>query len=308
MASPSAGSSRQARLPRVAAGAPVDTAHLDRLCEKALTAAKHGRHALAATFFRHAADETLLLHGETFVCTYLTLQRSNELALQLQLQGVPQDEKATLAAQAWELVYNTLPLVVRRMDANTMLPGRGTAVETAFSKRYDKKNNVRLVSVANARVATRRFVNGLRNCSQVLAAYRALATLSNRNVEARAFVLRVMDCMLPAARSLPGFSLPEEFAFASCIQQVLSGALPTYDATFVASLRTKWTAAAMMQMRRERGLLDVSERVEESNKRGETRLRADVAQHGLKRCALPSCDKKEASVQQYKFCSACRSV
>ena len=33
-----------------------------------------------------------------------------------------------------------------------------------------------------------------------------------------------------------------------------------------------------------------------------------MAEHGLKRCALPSCDKMEASVQQYKFCSACRSV
>ena len=38
------------------------------------------------------------------------------------------------------------------------------------------------------------------------------------------------------------------------------------------------------------------------------RWRTDVAQYGLKHCALPSCDKREASVQQYKFCSACRSV
>ena len=33
-----------------------------------------------------------------------------------------------------------------------------------------------------------------------------------------------------------------------------------------------------------------------------------MAEHGLRSCALPSCDKREASVQQFKFCSACRSV
>ena len=64
----------------------------------------------------------------------------------------------------------------------------------------------------------------------------------------------------------------------------------------------------MVQMRRERGLLYASEMIEKLREEGEARWRADVAQHGLKHCALPSCDKPEVSVQQYKFCSACRSV
>ena len=42
--------------------------------------------------------------------------------------------------------------------------------------------------------------------------------------------------------------------------------------------------------------------------RVEADRRADITAHGLKHCALPSCDKQEATVQQYKFCSACRSV
>ena len=96
MASPSAGLSRDANAPPPvaphappnAAGVPLDTAHLDRLIEKAITAAKSGRYALAAAFYRHAADEALRLHGETFVCTYLTLRRSHELSLQSQLEGV----------------------------------------------------------------------------------------------------------------------------------------------------------------------------------------------------------------------------
>ena len=66
-------------------------------------------------------------------------------------------------------------------------------------------------------------------------------------------------------------------------------------------------SAAMVQMRRERGLLNASEEVDKSVDENTARWRADVAEHGLKECALPSCDKREASVQQFKFCSACRS-
>ena len=122
-----------------------------------------------------------------------------------------------------------------------------------------------------------------------------------------AFVLRVVDCMLPATRNSTGFTLGEEIDFAHAIQGALSGAFP-YDATFVASLRSKWTSAAMVQMRRERGSWDVSEEVNQYMKEDTARWGADVAKHGLKECALPSCDKREASVQQYKCCSACRSV
>ena len=130
----------------------------------------------------------------------------------------------------------------------------------------------------------------------------------DHNTEAEAFVLRVVDCMLPSCRSLPEITLGQEEVFAATIQEALSGAFPAFDATFIASLRTKWSAAAMVQMRRERSLLDVLEKAKKVVEKDEASWRADVAEHGLKQCALPSCDKQEASVQQYKFCSACRSV
>ena len=119
-----------------------------------------------------------------------------------------------------------------------------------------------------------------------------------RDVKAQAFVLRVVDIMLPAARSVADITLGEEVNFAGTIQHVISGAFPTFDAAFIASLREKWSTAAMMQMRRERRLLDASEKVEELIEGSMTRWRADIAEHGLKHCALPSCDKRAASVQQ----------
>ena len=77
---------------------------------------------------------------------------------------------------------------------------------------------------------------------------------------------------------------------------------------FIDALRERWMAPALMAMRAERPLADISAEFEAASKRLEAARRADIAAHGLKHCAFPSCDKQEATVQQYKFCSACRSV
>ena len=63
-----------------------------------------------------------------------------------------------------------------------------------------------------------------------------------------------------------------------------------------------------MTMRAERRLADLSAEIQDLSERMNADRRADIAAHGLKTCALPSCDKQETTVQQYKFCFACRSV
>ena len=317
MASSPAGSSRDASAaeppvavgtPLNAAGAPADVSQLDKLCEKALTAASCGRYALAAAFYRYAAEEALNLHGETFVCTFLTTERAVSLRQQSHLEGVTDDEKAALDDEAWALASGCLPLIVRRMDDNTMLPGRGTAVELAFCKRFTETWRTAFVYPPLNSRHLQLVGLSLGYATVLRAATQLLALLGmHDNVEAQAFVLRVMDCMLPAAESLAEYTLGEEFSFADAIQAALSGAFP-YDATFVAAIRSKWTSATMVHVRRVSGLLNASEEVKKDIEADKASWRADVAQHGLKECALPSCDKREASVQQYKCCSVCRSV
>ena len=295
--------------PLNAAGAPVDTTQLDKLCDKALTADCSGRYVLAAAFYRYAAEEAFRLHGETFVCTYLTLERVASLGLQSVLEGVTADEKVALRNESWALASGCMPLLVRRMDDNTMLPGRGTAVELAFFKRFTATRDTAFGDPPASSRELQLVGLSLGYATALRAADRLLALLyRRRDVEGvQAFVLRVVDCMLPAARSLTGFRLGEEIKFADTLQLVLSGAL-TYDATFLASMRSKWTSALMVQLRRERGLFDAADVAKKTFEEHTARWRADVAEHGLKHCALPSCDKREASVQQYKCCSACRSV
>ena len=66
-------------------------------------------------------------------------------------------------------------------------------------------------------------------------------------------------------------------------------------------------APALVAMRAER-FTDVVIEVEAEWERTEAALHADIAAHGLRTCSLPSCDKQEATVKQYKFCSVCGSV
>ena len=242
------------------------------------------------------------------MCAYLTLQRAASLRQQTQLEGVTKDEKEALYNEEWALTSGSLPLIVRRMDDNTMLPGRGTAVELAFFKRFMEIWRTALGRLPLSSRDQQLVGLSLAYATALVAADQLLGLLCvRRDVEVQAFVLRVVDCMLPAARSLTAFALGEEIDLACTIQQTLSGAFP-YDTTFVASIRSKWTSAAMVQMRRERGLWDLLEEANQHIKEHTARWRADVAEHGLKHCALPSCDKREASVQQFKCCSACRSV
>ena len=302
------------------AGAPVavDTTQLDKLCDKALSATKSSRYALSATFYAAAAEEALRLNGVTLVWTCLSLHRSNQLIMQSHLEGVSLDDEAALLAEAWALVSSSLPLILRRMDDNTMLPGRGTAVELAFYKRLlQLKHAVYALQPHTARAWQ---LEGLclGYASAVFAARLLVSCVANlpglnadKVHEAQAFVLRKMDSMQPAARSLADITLPEETSLASYLQDAFTGNFLGMDPAFVAPLRAKWTAAEMMQMRRARGLLNTTELdkvAEEKIEARKTSRRADVTKHGLKECALPSCGKREASVGQHKRCSACRSA
>ena len=252
----------------------------------------------------------------SFVCTYLTLERASSLHEQSKLEGVTAAERTALLDEAWALLSSSLPLLVRRMDDNTMLPGRGTAVELTFYKWYRQVK--RVVNGVTPHPARTLRLSGLSlgyattafaACLMLNCASQSPGLSANELQNAQAFVLRAVDSMQPAARSLGDSTLPEEFALAFRLRRTLNGG-PLLDPAFITSLRTKWTAAEMVQMRRARRLLDpeLGERFQEIFQDSNTSRRADVAKHGLKECALPLRGKREASAGQHKRCSACRSV
>ena len=161
------------------------------------------------------------------MCTYLTLRCSDSLLRQSQLEGVTADERTTLHAEAWALLSSSLPLILRRMDDNTMLPGRGTAVELAFCKRLIELTQVaggqpprpaRLLQLESLSLG---YATALRAACLVLGCIVQLRGLNMDEVlKAQAVVLCVVDSVQLAARSLAEYTLPEEIALAYIVRQV----------------------------------------------------------------------------------------
>ena len=106
------------------------------------------------------------------------------------------------------------------------------AVELAFFKWFEARRHAvlewPLLSARNLQLAG--LTIGYAPAVKVADLLLGLLSL-RRDVEMEAFVLRVVDCMLPAAKSLAGYTLGEETAFASTLQHALSGAVSRYDAT-----------------------------------------------------------------------------
>ena len=106
-----------------------------------------------------------------------------------------------------------------------MLPGRGTAAELAFNKRYRQQADAVHAVQGIARELQLEGLS-LGYATAVAAAYqvlRCIGPIRGLNTEevhkVQAFVLRVVDSIQPAARSLVDFTLPEELALASRLQK-----------------------------------------------------------------------------------------
>ena len=82
-----------------------------------------------------------------------------------------------------------------------------------------------------------------------------------------------------------------------------------YDPAFCASVLRKWRSEAVSSVLRARGVLQSGiARSEQSRAEFEALKRADIAKHGLRDCALPSCSKTEKTVKEFAGCSGCRTV
>ena len=82
-----------------------------------------------------------------------------------------------------------------------------------------------------------------------------------------------------------------------------------FESTFCAAVLRKWRSEAVSSVLRARGALQTGIATSEKNSAEfEARQRADIAKHGLRDCALPSCSKTEQTVKEFAHCSGCRSV
>ena len=82
-----------------------------------------------------------------------------------------------------------------------------------------------------------------------------------------------------------------------------------YDPAFCAAVLRRWRSDAVSSVLRARGVLQTGmAKFEQDNAEFDARQRDDIAKHGLRDCALPSCDKTEKTVKEFAGCTGCRSV
>ena len=83
----------------------------------------------------------------------------------------------------------------------------------------------------------------------------------------------------------------------------------SYEPAFCAAVLRKWRSDAVSSVLRARGVLQFGIAAAlEVGAEFQARKRDDIAKHGLRECALPSCSKTEKTVKEFAGCSGCRSV
>ena len=113
--------------------------------------------------------------------------------------------------------------------------------------------------------------------------------------------------VIPRTSDLHELPFATENSMFALIEQLMSP--QNYEPAFCAAVPRKWRSDAVTSVLRARGLLQTSIAFHEENTAGfKARQREDIAKHGLRDCALPSCSKTEKTVKEFAHCSGCRSV
>ena len=82
-----------------------------------------------------------------------------------------------------------------------------------------------------------------------------------------------------------------------------------YEPAFCAAVLRKWRSNAVSSVLQARGSLQLGvAKSKQGSAEFDARQREDIAKHGLRDCALPSCSKTETTVKEFGHCSGCRSV
>ena len=128
-------------------------------------------------------------------------------------------------------------------------------------------------------------------------------TVQKRMVES--FVLKGLD-VIPQTAGIPANLLLGEGDLMCIVNELMSPR--NYGSTFCDAFLRKWRSGAVSSVLRARSVLQTGVAASERDREEfEARKHADVAKHGLRDCALPSCSKTETTVKEFSPCAGCRS-
>ena len=274
--------------------------------------------AIAGAFCRHARDaelsasaavqaEALFGGDDSLVVASLRMDESESLSsLALKASGVERE------ALFRRVQLSLIPLLLRRIEANTLLPGTVRDEELDYEAHVQaairKATNKPVPPPAALRAAASTMgynilLHAISN-SVGLLLLQFLPAMQKRLVES--FVLTGLD-VIPRTAGIPANLIPAEGSLVAIIEVDMTR--HDYEPTFCAALLRKWRSNAVFSVLQSRGVLQTGiAAAQQHDAEFEALKRADIAKHGLRDCALPSCSKTEKTVKEFAGCSGCRSV
>ena len=290
---------------------PEQLALFYKLADKQVIAAVLCRHARSAELSASAAAQAeALLGDDSLVVANMRMGECDALGcLVAEASGA---ELMALYRRLWDVLLSLIPLLLRRVEANTLLPGTVREEELAYTAHEEatvlKSKNKPVPPLAELRGTG----SAMGYNTLVLAIFRSLELLRVplfpvvQKTMVEPFVLQGLD-VIPRTASIRANLFSAEDSLVAFVKEKMKPR--GYEPGFYAAVIRKWRSHAVGSVLRARGVLQTGTAdFEQSNADFEARKRADIAMHGLRDCALPSCSKTEKTVKESAGCSGCRSV
>ena len=224
-------------------------------------------------------------------------------------------EKDDLLRRAAAALLPVTALVQRRLIAGALLPGsvRKDELECDVHAQACLWKHQRQPVPAEAHlrraavsIGYEVLIKAALRCLQVVDIH-ASAALAPADVEAmEAFFLAALD-VIPLTAAIR-FDIGADIALAAHIERFMNA--QHFKPAFCDAVHRKWRSDAVQNVLRARagGIHNAIAQQTQGDAEYAARQRADVTTIGLRECALPSCEKVERTVREFKQCSGCRSV
>lgn len=288
-----------------------------KLVDSKMKAGLQKRHMRDADCCSLAAEAGMpLFGGDSLITAWLRAGQARSLYNQAgdeqKLGSAGEADAVSLDRRSWAvLVVDTLPQLQRRMDAGTVLPGTLRPMEEAYYV-YEQQAIKRFTEQPLLDAAMQQEWSSTFGFDVTLhAAVTALVLLprhpwrADQLQLAQAFVLAAVRLIPRTARL--GIQVGSERNLVDVIERDMTPTL--YDADFCASVLSLWRSRAVADVLVARGSLRSSTAaVAADHAEFEARRKADVAKRGFRRCALPTCSKRETTVLQFRVCVHCHRV
>ena len=290
---------------------PDQLAAFYKLVDKKVIAGQLSRYARHVELSAQAAVQAEALFGDDSLVVASMRMAESEALNNLNLEA-PGEEKVALFRQSWAVLVSLISLLLRRLEANTLLPGTMREEELDFEAHVQATISKAKNEPVPPPAVLREWASTVGYEILLSAMFRSLHLLMLRGWPAaqtttmESFVLRGLD-IIPRTAGIPAESITSEKHLVSIIEEDMNP--HDYGATFCASVLRKWRSEALRSVLQARGVLQTGiAKAEQSSAEFKARQRDDIAKHGLRNCALPSCSKTEKTVKEFAGCSGCRSV